>query len=85
MRSTVTLDPDVDQQLRARMRERGTGFKETLNETLRRGLREDSAPLPYQPPRFRSGVHSAVNLDKALDVVAELEDDEFSRRVELGK
>jgi len=38
MRTTVTLDDDVAARLEARMRESGNGFKQTLNETLRRGL-----------------------------------------------
>ena len=38
MRTTVTLDADVEQLLREAMRRQGKGFKETLNDALRRGL-----------------------------------------------
>ena len=38
MRTTLTLDPDVSQKLRAEMRRSGKSFKETVNEFLRRGL-----------------------------------------------
>jgi len=38
MRTTVTLDADVEQRLREAMRHQGTSFKQTLNDALRRGL-----------------------------------------------
>jgi uncharacterized protein (DUF4415 family) len=38
MRTTVTLDADVERQLRELMRRQGKGFEETLNDILRRGL-----------------------------------------------
>lgn len=85
MRTTVTLDPDVEQSLRRLMREQGTGFKETVNAVLRRGLRSGEPDEPYEPPTFSSGVHEGIDLDKALRIVGELEDAEFVRRVETGK
>ena len=38
MRTTLTLDSDVEQKLRAEMRRSGKSFKEIVNEFLRRGL-----------------------------------------------
>ena len=38
MRTTVTLDPDVDRMLKEEMRRSGTSFRETLNRAVRRGL-----------------------------------------------
>ena len=38
MRTTVTLDPDVETLVRDVMRERGVSFKQALNEALGRGL-----------------------------------------------
>ena len=38
MRTTVTLEADVERRLREEMRRKGKGFKETLNDALRRGL-----------------------------------------------
>ncbi|MEX0429658.1 hypothetical protein AB3X52_18730 [Nocardioides sp. DS6] len=35
MRTTVTLDPDVEQLLRERMAAKGVSFKEALNEAVR--------------------------------------------------
>ena len=38
MRTTVTLDPDVERLVRSAMRERGISFKEALNQAARKGL-----------------------------------------------
>ena len=86
MRTTVTLDPDVETRLRAVMRERGASFKMTLNEALRAGL-------AYETPtsrRFRVrsaplGVRPGINLDKALTLAGEMEDEEILRKLRLGK
>ncbi|MBL8777696.1 MAG: hypothetical protein JNK12_17270 [Acidimicrobiales bacterium] len=85
MRTTLTLDEDVAQQIKRLMRERGTGFKETVNELLRRGLRSDATPEPYETPTFSLGVRPGVNLDKALSLAAQLEDEEIIRKLEMGK
>ena len=37
MRTTVTLDPDVEALLRRAMRERGASFKQVLNDAVRDG------------------------------------------------
>jgi hypothetical protein len=81
----VTLDEDVAQQIRQRMRERGRGFKDTLNELLRRGLRSSDDPEPYTTPTFASGTRPGVDLDKALALAGALEDEEIVRKVELRK
>ena len=47
MRTTITLDPDVDQLLRRAMRDRGATFRDTVNEAIRSGLRA------HKVPRFR--------------------------------
>lgn len=68
------------------MKERGISFKEAVNTALRAGL---IAGAP-RPRRFRVqprhlGVRPNINLDKALQLAAELEDEEILRRYELGK
>jgi hypothetical protein len=40
MRTTVTLDPDTEQIVRRRMRERGMTFKEALNDAIRSGVQD---------------------------------------------
>ena len=44
MRTTVTLDPDVEAKLSTLMRERGISFKETLNSAIRAGLANTRTP-----------------------------------------
>ena len=44
MRTTVTLDADVEQLLRDAMHERRQSFKETLNQAIRAGLAGGEGP-----------------------------------------
>lgn len=85
MRTTVTLDEDVAQQIREQMRERGTGLKETLNELLRRGLRSHDPVDRHETPTFGMGARPGIDLDKALALADAIEDEETLRKVELRK
>jgi hypothetical protein len=86
MRTTVTLDPDVEAKLRAVMRERGLSFKEAINDSVRAGLGGDSHPSRrFQVHARPMGARPGVNLDKALRLAGELEDAEIMRKLELGK
>lgn len=85
-RSIAPVSSAVNGQVRDRMRERGTGFKETINELLRRGLRADApASVPYEVPVFRSTIRPGIDLDKALALAEAMEDDEILRKLSLGK
>lgn len=83
MRTTLTLDEDVAQQVRRLMHERRRGFKETVNELIRLGLQADRAVEPYRSPVFSSGVRPGVDLDRALALAGQLEDDELMRKIEM--
>lgn len=86
MRTTVTLDPDVEVKVRALARERGISFKEALNDILRRGLSErPEASRPYRLPARPMGLRPGIDLDKALALAAGLEDAETIRKLELRK
>ena len=84
MRTTITLEPDVEELVKGLMRERSLSFKEAVNEAIRAGLRT-------KPPRaaFRTPAHALgqpiVPLTKALQVAAELEDDELVRKMAMQK
>jgi hypothetical protein len=84
MRTTVTLDADVEAKLKATMRERGVSFKAALNDAVRAGL-DASAPVsrPYKMPTAPLGVR--INIDKASRIVGEWEDEEILRKMEEGK
>jgi hypothetical protein len=86
VRTTVTLDPDVDAKLKATMRERGVSFKAAINDALRTGLSgRPPAARRYRMPTGKLGVRPGVNLDKALNLADELEDEEILRKLEQGK
>jgi hypothetical protein len=80
----VTLDSDVEALLRKRVRERGISFKQALNEAVRRGLGGAGAPRRFRTPTAKLGL-PAVNLDRALQLAGELEDEELVRKMRLGK
>jgi hypothetical protein len=86
MRTTVTLDEDVEAKLRQTARERGVSFKAALNEAIRAGLStERSSTRRYRVPARAMGVRRGVNLDSALRLAGELEDSETARKLELRK
>jgi hypothetical protein len=86
MRTTVTLDPDVEAKLRQVTRERGQPFKVVLNDAVRAGLSggEPSA-RPYRLPTRSMGVRAGVDLDRALSIAGDLEDAEIVRKLRLRK
>lgn len=77
MRTTVTLDPDVEALLRKAVRERGEPFKQVLNAAIREGLTaaRRKAGEPFRQPTFDMGT-PLVDLTKALSLAAELDDAE---------
>lgn len=84
----MTLDPDVDAKVRALARERGVSFTEALNNLLRLGLSSGAAAgqaRPYRLPARRLGLRRGIDLDHALRLAAELEDEETVRKLELRK
>jgi hypothetical protein len=84
MRTTVTLDADVEAKLKATMRERGVSFKAALNDAVRAGLsRPGQAARPYKMHTARLGVR--IDIDKALTIAGEMEDEEIIRKREMGK
>lgn len=86
MRTTVTLDEDVAERLKAVARERGISFKAALNQATRAGLSEPSqASSPYRVDSRELGLRPGVDLDKALSLAGELEDRELARKLELRK
>ncbi len=49
MRTTVTVEPDVEQLLRQAMQQTGQSFKTTLNEAIRKGLAGITLAVPEEP------------------------------------
>jgi len=87
VRTTFDLDPDVDARLRALARDRGVPLRVVINDALRAGLHPTvlgDAPA-YVLPSRRLGVRPGINVDKALALASELEDEEILRKLELRK
>ena len=61
MKTTITLDTEVEQRLREAMQRQGKSFKETLNEALRRGLglSQQQFKVESRPLRLRPGLDPA--------------------------
>lgn len=86
MRTTVSIDPDLAAKLRRIAQERGISFKEALNTVLRDGMGAERGPArPYRLRPRRLGLRPGIDLDKALRLAAELEDEETVRKLELRK
>lgn len=84
MRTTVTLDPDVDALVQHAMREEGLGFKDVVNAALRRDLsRQFGAHTPFVQPVFNMG-RPLVDLTKANALAGELEDEVLMQRLRAG-
>jgi len=81
MRTTVTLDPDVEALVRRQMRESGHSFKQVLNQAVRAALGplSDSMPERFRQRTFRMGLRRELTLDKALTLAAAIEDEERAR------
>jgi hypothetical protein len=86
IRTTVTLDPDVAEQLKAFARRRNLSFKAALNSTVRAGLAvERGGGRPYHTPARPMGLRPGVDLTHALRLAAALEDEEIVRKLALRK
>lgn len=81
MRTTVTLDPDTETLIRQVMLERGVTFKQALNDAIRAGAGE----RPAFRTMTRAMGSARTDLDRALRLAGDLEDDELVRRMQVGK
>lgn len=73
MRTTVTIDPDLARLLELRMSVEGKGFKQVLNETLRRGFEAGvrEAQAQYVVKSFHAPVAPGVDLAKVNQLLDE--------------
>jgi hypothetical protein len=84
MRTTITLEPDVDALIRRLMRERSLSFKQAVNLAIRTGLTSGDDTPPFSTPTHDMGVAS-IPLDKALRLAGELEDEHLLRKLSVRK
>lgn len=79
----MTLDDDTEQAVRRRMTEQKISFKKALNDLLREGMGSSSPRPPFRTRTAKMGP-PLVNLDRALQLAGELEDDVLLRRMLSG-
>jgi hypothetical protein len=86
MRTTVTLDADVVEQLKSLARRRNLSFKAALNSAVRAGLAaERGGSRAYTVPARQMRLRPGLDLTHALRIADSLEDDEIVRKLELRK
>jgi hypothetical protein len=77
MRTTLTIDDDVAAELERLRRSRGEKFKDLVNEALRSGLREMTAPpkkrKPFRTLTFHGGRVLVASIDNIGELLAEVE------------
>jgi hypothetical protein len=82
MRTTVTLDTDVEQLIRRAMEQRRSSFKQVLNESLRRALKEGGGEQepPFVVTARPMGLRSGIDPAALHDLDGELEAQELIRK-----
>ncbi len=83
MRTTVTLDTDVERMLRDAMHRSRKSFKETLNAGLRAGLGERPAPVAGVPFVIKArslGLRAGVDPARFNKLADDLEADGFLKK-----
>lgn len=85
MRTTLTIDDQLAQDLKRNAQATGKPFKQVVNEALRAGLRSMASPEP-QPYRLRPAAlgqpRPGIHLDKALRLADALEDEAIAAELE---
>jgi len=86
MRTTITLDPDVEALVRKAMKERGISFKQALNSAVRLGLTQARQKKgSFVQRSFSLGGEQNFRWDKALAAAGAIEDEELGRKLSLRK
>lgn len=89
MRTTLTIEDSIARQLKEIVHRSGKSFKSVVNETLRAGIenhRIADVARPYRlKPVSMGEVKGPYDLDKALQLADNLEDEEVTRKLLLRK
>ena len=73
MRTTITLDPDVEHAVREACHKRRTTFKRVVNDALRASLQSDKAEEPELLPPDAMGLAPGVDPRRLSELGDELE------------
>ena len=83
MRTTLTIDPDVERLLQHEIRRTGRSLKAVVNDALRLGLgRQGKPPRPsrYKVKPYAFAFKPGVDVERLNQLVDELKADELARR-----
>ena len=80
MRITVTLDADTERIVRRRMREEKVSFEQALNDAIREGAAGRPAAEFFNTETASMGPPE-IDVDRALQITAQLDDDALMRRM----
>ena len=89
MRTTLTLDDQLAKSLQERAHQTRQSFKEVVNQALSLGLK--AMDQPPRPARYRlkpvsmGSLRSGVDIERALALSNQLEDDAIVSKLELRK
>ena len=82
VRTTVTLDDDVVERVKAASQARGTSFGDTLNDLLRVALAKQKAQTerkPFKIKPFKSGYYPHLNYDCTARLLEAIEGPDHRR------
>ena len=84
MRTTVTLDPDVDALIQRAMRDRQVSFRQALNDAVRVALAGRPHVATYRLAAVDMGAPT-IDLTKAFALADALEDSELVRKMDARR
>lgn len=73
MRTTITLEPDVEALVKQAMKETGRGLKAVVNDSLRELLEDRVAADEDLVPVFDLG-EPLIDINRAIEILDEIED-----------
>lgn len=88
MRTTLTIEDRLGEELKRAARTSGKPFKQVVNETLRAGLNADRRPAarPYRlEPASMGGPVGGLDLTRARQLSDELEDEAIAAKLDQRK
>ena len=84
MRTTLTLEGDVAEQVQREVRRTGKSLKDVVNQALRAGLGiggKPTRPRPFRVEAHSFGFKPGIDLDRLNQLVDELEVEEVARKM----
>jgi hypothetical protein len=81
MRTTLTIDPDVEVQLKRKMAKERVSLKQAVNDTLRAGLSQRPAKLPKFVVKPKAmGIMPGIDYNKINQLIDDMEVEEYLKK-----